>query len=384
MYILALHLDYGGVEKAIISLANLLAERYEVEILSVYDMPGGPAYPLDARVKVRYLFDDVPNREAWKAAVRALRPGAVVRESLRSLRTLRGKREAVIRAIREIDEGVLITTRHEDNQRLSRYGADGVLKIAQLHHDHRFAKKYVDGFKKRYGRIDVFTLLTPSLTEEVRQIMADNRHTRVVCVPNFLERFPAEVSLDGRDKTVLTVGRLDAVKGFDRVIRCFARALEQEPGWTLRIIGEGGERAALEKLIAEMQLEKSVILTGRMDGQQVEREMLGAAFYAMGSHSEGFPFVLIEAQSCGLPTVAFDVRVGPGAILADGEDGFLVPDGDEEAYTARLLELMRSDELRARMGKRATERVQAFSRENVGKTWFSLIEEERDGTEEKL
>ena len=72
--ILALHLSYGGVEKAIVSIANLLAERYEVEILSVYRMPGPVAFPLDPRVRVRYLLRDVPNREAWKASLRERAP----------------------------------------------------------------------------------------------------------------------------------------------------------------------------------------------------------------------------------------------------------------------------------------------------------------------
>ena len=46
--IIALHLAYGGIEKAIISMANLFAERYQVEIISVYDMPNAPAFSLDA------------------------------------------------------------------------------------------------------------------------------------------------------------------------------------------------------------------------------------------------------------------------------------------------------------------------------------------------
>ena len=48
--ILALHLAYGGVEKAICSMANLFVQRYPVEIISVYDMPNAPAYPLDEHV----------------------------------------------------------------------------------------------------------------------------------------------------------------------------------------------------------------------------------------------------------------------------------------------------------------------------------------------
>lgn len=371
--ILALHLGYGGVEKAIISMANLFASRYEVEIISVYDMPGAPAFPLDPRVKVRYLLKDIPNRAEWKAAVRAKKPLAVARESVKSLRIIAAKKSAVRRTIRKIRDGVLICTRHEDNLVLSRCGDPGVFKIAQLHHDHRFEKKYTEGIRKGYGNIDVLVMLTPQLAEEVREMLPQGSKLRVESIPNFLERYPEEPVLTGRDRRVVAVGRLAPEKGFDRLIRCFKSVHEQAPGWTLEIIGEGAEREKLEGLVRSLGLEECVSLPGRMESQRVEEEMLRAAVFAMSSYSEGFGFVIVEAQSCGLPTVAFDVRVGPGTILSDGEDGFLIPDGDEAAFSARLLELINAPELREKMGAAALRRSGNFSREKIGEQWFSLI-----------
>ena len=179
IHIIALHLAFGGVERAIINMANLFAARYNVEIISVYNMPNSPAYPLDARVKVRYLLDDVPNRAEWKAAAKGLHPVRFVKESARSVKILMGKRREVRRAIEGIDSGIVITTRHEDNLALSKYGRPGVLKIAQLHHDHNFEARYVSAFKHSYGNIDYFTLLTPGLAGEVGEMMRGTR-TKVV------------------------------------------------------------------------------------------------------------------------------------------------------------------------------------------------------------
>ena len=60
--ILALHLGYGGIEKSIVSLANILCTRYEVEIASCYRLYDTSAFELDPRVKVKYLIKDLkPN-----------------------------------------------------------------------------------------------------------------------------------------------------------------------------------------------------------------------------------------------------------------------------------------------------------------------------------
>ena len=372
--IIALHLAFGGIEKAICSMANLFAGRYEVEILSVYHMPHSPAFPLDKRVKVTWLLDDIPNRDAWHAAISAHNLPGIARESLRAARILRDKKRAVIEAIESAEDGVVITTRPEDNVLLSRYGRPGALKIAQLHQDHRFDKTLVKNFKKDYGGVDVFALLTPGLRDEVADIMrGNNARTECVYLPNFLEHFPENPYRYPREKTVLAVGRLHEVKRFDLLIRLFAAVHRQYPDWKLRIVGDGEERETLEATIRELHAENYVNLTGKKDAAGVEEEMLRASICAMTSRSEGFPFVLLEAQSCALPIVAFDVRVGPGFVVQDGVNGYLAPEGDRARFCEMLTALMGDEILRRRMSDAAMRHAAEFSRERVGEMWYSLI-----------
>ena len=374
--IIALHLAFGGIEKAICSMANLFAERYEVEILSVYHMPDSPAFPLDERVKIRWLLDDIPNREELRAALRGHDLGGIAREGLRAARILRDKKRAVIEAVESARDGVVITTRPEDNVLLSRYGRPGALKIAQLHRDHGFEKELVKSIKKDYGGVDVFALLTPGLRDEVREMMSgNNTHTSCVYIPNFLEHYPENPDRYPREKTVLAVGRLNEVKRFDLLIRLFHCVRPQFPDWTLRIVGEGEERQKLEETIRELGAEDYVNLTGKKDAAGVEEEMLRASVFAMTSRSEGFPFVLLEAQSCGLPVAAFDVRVGPGFVVRDGVNGFLAPDMVYESFCEKLAELMGDEILRQRMGEAAIRRAAEFSRERVADIWYSVMGE---------
>ena len=138
-------------------------------------------------------------------------------------------------------------------------------------------------------------------------------------------------------------------------------------------MGEGEERETLKNTIRELGAEDYVNLTGKKDAAGVEEEMLRASVFAMTSRSEGFPFVLLEAQSCGLPVAAFDVRVGPGFVVQNGVNGSLAPEGDEGRFCEMLAELMGDEILRRRMSDAAIRRAAAFSKEKVGEMWYALI-----------
>ena len=262
----------------------------------------------------------------------------------------------------------------EDNVLLSRYGNKGVLKIAQLHQDHALEPKLVRELGSAYSGVDVLAMLTPGLAAEVQDMMrGNNTHTEVVYIPNFLEHFPESTDRFEREKTVLAVGRLNEVKRFDLLIRLFHVVHTQFPEWKLRVVGEGEEREKLEAAIRELDAADYVTLTGKKDAAGVEEEMLRASICAMTSRSEGFPFVLLEAESCALPIVAFDVRVGPGFVVQDGVNGCLAPDLDYESFCEKLASLMKDGAKRLEMAEAAKAHAAQFSRERVGEIWYSLI-----------
>ena len=125
--ILALHLGYGGIEKSIAALANLLADDYEVEIISSYQLFDKPAFDIDPRVEVRYLITKYkPNREAWKSSIKHLRPISFVKESFNSVMTLALRRSTMIRAIENCHSDIIISTRDLFNTWLGTYGRKSV------------------------------------------------------------------------------------------------------------------------------------------------------------------------------------------------------------------------------------------------------------------
>ncbi len=150
-----------------------------------------------------------------------------------------------------------------------------------------------------------------------------------------------------RSLLVVAVGRLSPEKGFDQLITAARRVADDLPGVGFVLIGDGPHRAALEERVGAAGLEAHVVLAGfRTD---VDRLMQGADVLAQSSYTEGLPNVVLEACAAGIPVVATDVG-GTGEVVRDGVSGFLVPPGDADALASRLLDVLRSPELRRSMG----------------------------------
>lgn len=375
IYITALHLNHGGVEMAISLLSNALIKRgYDITILSIYNM-GTPAYKLDPAVKIIYLTDVKPNQEAFYKAWNDKAFGKMLKEGLYALKVLYLKKNSMKKMIKSINEGVIISTRNEHSVLLSKYGNKNVFKIAQLHHDHAFIKKYLCDFKKNYRNIDYFVLLTEGLKNEVEEIMkGHNEKTRCIAIPNFLEDVSVSVELEKKEKIVVAVGRLHPVKGFERLIDLWQNVVEKHKDWQLRIIGGGGLEKNLKERVEALGLSRQIVIMGAMEHRAVIEEMKKASLYVMSSYSEAFPFVLIEAMSNGLPVVAFDVRVGPRAIIDNNLNGLLIADDKLAEFAEGIKMLMDDEEKRRSMSMCAMKKAQKFLEEEVMKQWCSILE----------
>jgi GalNAc-alpha-(1->4)-GalNAc-alpha-(1->3)-diNAcBac-PP-undecaprenol alpha-1,4-N-acetyl-D-galactosaminyltransferase len=164
-----------------------------------------------------------------------------------------------------------------------------------------------------------------------------------------------------KENIVLTIGRLIKTKHHDKLIELFAKI--DKPGWKLVIIGDDAfdqkSRARLQALINKLGVQDNIILAGKQ--QDVDTYYLKSKVFVFSSSSEGFPNVIGEAQSAGLPVVAFDCVAGPAEMITDGENGFLVPLFDYGVFENRLLQLMEDSELRQRLGENAKQSIKKFS-----------------------
>lgn len=368
---------------AISLLSNALAKRgYSVTILCIYNL-GEVAYRLETGIQIEYLTDVTPNRESFLKAKKERKIFDLLKEGLYSIRVLYLKTKKMKDAIKNIEDGIVISTRNEHSVILSKYGNQNVYKIAQLHHDHEFKKKYIKDFQQHYKNIDKFVLLTPGLKDEVEKMMQGyNAHTHCVAIPNFLEVTINDAASVQREKTVIAVGRLHPVKGLERLIDMWKVLLQTHPDWNLKIVGGGELEDTLRDQVENMGIGGNVNIIGALEHDKVLEEMKRASLYVMSSYSEAFPFVLIEAMSCGLPPVAFDVRVGPRAIIEHNKDGFLAEDGNKTQFVEYIDMLISNPSVRAKMSLEAVSKAQTFAEENVMIKWEKLLEHEEYGENE--
>lgn len=182
----------------------------------------------------------------------------------------------------------------------------------------------------------------------------------------------APASNDGR-RRLLAVGRLHADKGFDLLLQAYARLAPSHPDWDLVILGEGGERRALQAQVREAGLQDRVSLPGRAGN--VGDWYQSADLYVLTSRFEGLSNTLLESMASGLAAVAFDCDTGPREIVREGVDGVLVrPNGDVDALCRELGAVMGDEAARLRMAEAATAVRERFSAERVLGLWEELFD----------
>ena len=136
---------------------------------------------------------------------------------------------------------------------------------------------------------------------------------------------------------ILSAGELCGRKGFDTLLRAFARVRAQRPA-RLMILGEGGARAQLASLAGELGVAEDFAMPGFVP--QPYAYMAHADLFAFTSRWEGLGFVLIEALAVGTPVISTDCPSGPSEILANGRYGPLVPVDDHHALAGAMLAVL--------------------------------------------
>ena len=364
----------GGTVRTTYNLARALAERHEVEVVSVFRRRDRPVFDPGSGVRLRHLVDlrpESPDRAT--DGPEHTRSSQIFAQDDHKYPQYSALTDRLIGEYLDGSEAdVVIGTRPGLNVHIARQARLGAIRVGQEHltlsHHSAELKRTL---RSLYPRLDAITTVTGADADDYRSRLR-LPGVEVHALPNSVPE-PEVAPSGGGSKWVVAAGRLAPAKRYDMLIRAFAEVVAERPDWGLRIYGVGREHGKLRRTIEQKELYNHVFLMGA--AHPIDPEWVKGSIGAVTSSLESFGMTIVEAMRCGLPVVATDCPHGPAEIIQHGHDGWLVPSGDRGAVADALLRLINDDALRRRMGQAALADAARFDPSRVGARYETLLEE---------
>lgn len=362
----------SGMERVLTMKANYLAQHgYEIHIIITDGGNKKPYFPLDDSIHLHQLDIDfeAPYHHAF------LRRVCMYQARMRIFKKEMNK------CLHRIKPDITVSLLRRDINFINQL-ADGSLKVGEIHFDRlhyrHFHAPWMPSFIYSYIQRRWMNSLIRELKKLSRFVVLTHEDAtfwpelqNVEVIPNPASFFPEEVS-DCTQKQIIAVGRYVSQKGFDRLVAAWSKVADKHPDWVLKIYGDGNMRDQLQRQVEELGLEDSCLLEHSVS--DIIAKYQESSIYVLSSRFEGLPLVMIEAMASGLPVVAFTCHCGPRDIISEGEDGFLVPEGDIDGLAEKMNKLIEEDELRKKMGNLARLKAENYKIENIGDQWIALFE----------
>lgn len=379
VHILLLHAyGMGGTIRTVHNVAGYLSRDHDVTLYSVTRKVDEPFFPFPDGVSIVPLDDRTEQGRprgvvGMVAGLLSRFPSIVVQMDDGASRSCTLWTDVqLVRTIRGLRSGVLVTTRPGLNLAAALFAPPEVITVGQEHMNFATHKAPLrKAIRRNYGKLDALAVLTETDRASYVDVLS-SAPTRLIRIPNAVPRLDGGQA-DMSSKIVVAAGRLGNQKGFDLLIRAYVGVKARHPDWRLRIYGSGQWRDRLQRLIAASGLSGHVSLMGR--ASNMGEKLAEGSIYALSSRFEGFPMVLIEAMSKGLPVVAFDCPTGPAEVVVTGENGVLVERGDVDAFTAALNDLIEDADRRRACGAGARKTARDYELSVVGAQWDGLFED---------
>lgn len=362
----------GGTERILIEKINFLVNNnIDVIVVTTEGINAKPFFSIDTRIKIvefNINFNDNFNDKLHRKYI----------NTHKKLKTYKARLEELLIS-ESID--ICISTGAKEIEFLYKLKAN-CKKVCELHFSKEYRKQaYLSRnlsffweligdyrtkqFIKQCQGLDRLVVLTK---EDEKSWKLTN--SNVDQIYNFSAIESDQVSqLD--NNVVIAVGRLTEQKGFDRLIQAWSIVSQKHRDWTLKIYGTGELEESLKDQTERLNLSDSIYFEGQT--KNVTEKILGSSIFALSSRYEGFPLVLLESITCGVPVVSFDCKTGPNEIIINNDCGILVEDSNIDKFAEALGVLMNDFELRRAKGKAAKETSEKFSKPFIMNQWIELF-----------
>lgn len=370
----------GGTERAILTQADHLARRHEVEVISVYRTSDESFFQADERVRMRYLVD------LTGPTPRPTRPSRVSDETYETLYRSRsllmparwekqGSRLAdleIDRALRSLETDVLVSSSPALMAMAVTLAPPSVVTVHQEHRPSQLRGGTGEPLFQFAPRLDALVVLTDRTRDWFVDTFAASG-PRIEVIPNSIpDGFRPRSSL--RNPVVSVAGRMVSEKRIDHAIRAFRTVADNYPDWTLRVFGDGPLLGEMRGLAADLGLSDNVQVLGPTSRMVEEWSKTSIALLS-SRDGEALPLVLLEAFAAGVPAVAYDIVTGPAEIITHGENGFLVNSGDVDGLAEAMMRLIADERLRQDFGASALRAAEDYRIGPIMRRWEELFAE---------
>lgn len=363
----------GGISRIVAMKANWWAQKgYDVQILTTEGTDLDSFYQLHPSVKVIPLNINF-------LLVYSLRKSIVgfLRIPFLRISQILLFRKRLKQIVLKYQPDVIFTT---INSSAVTSLKDGSQKVFELHFSRQAKKEFKNTlplvFRCIYSIYEYFTLLHYKKYDKVVLLTERDKNENwsflknSMVIPNFIPLSVAKNHLKQNSRRIIVVGRLCHIKGFDYLFQVWHEVSKIHPDWRLDIYGHQYDNQ-YKDICKKMGLRQIFIHNPTIN---IQDEYLSSEFCVMTSRSEGFPLVLCEAMSCGLPCIAFDCYCGPSEIITDGEDGLLVKKvGDISGMVSAICWMIEHPEEREKMSKNAIKNIQRFNIDLIMERWQKMF-----------
>ncbi len=337
-------LEGGGMERALVSLANYYAEKnYEVSILNLYKT--GVFFYLHPDIQI--IWPDFPRKNRYVHILMLL---PFIRRNIKKIKP------DVVFSFGETFNSYVIIALALLNQRLIL--TNRMWPTLDLGFPATFLNKL---FYRFADGVVAQTSIAKKLIEE------RSFNNNVLVIPNAV--MPVETAAKAKKNQIISVGRLSKAKGHIFLIRAFAKL--QKNGWTLHLVGNGAEYQKLKQEAEDLGIAGKTVFHGHL--KDFSELMAESKIFVLPSMHEGFPNALVEAMSVPLPCISSNCVAGPADIIRHGENGLLVTPGDENELAAAMEKLIADEGLRANLAQKAFEVREIYNFETIAERYLKFL-----------
>lgn len=342
----------GGAERVIANLSNYLIENNEISIIT--SIKGNSYYKLKEKIKLYSLDEKKQERNFIKKNISRLRKMHYLMKTI--------KPDIIISFLPEPSYRVLFLKIFNRNLRV----------IVSVRNDPNVEYKSLINrliMKLLYPLADGFVFQT----EEAQKYFSKKIQNKSVIIPNPInEEFICEPYSEEREKTIVTVGRLEEQKNHKMLIDAFSKLPEQFNEYKLIIYGEGSLRRNLEEQVKNLNLVNRVLLPGQIDN--VKEQIYKASLFVLSSDYEGMPNALMEAMALGIPCISTDCPCGgPKFLIKNEYNGLLCNINDDESLQFAIKKIIKDKELARNISERAQKRILDLAPDKINKYWKEYI-----------